>query len=99
MVNVLPQFAQYAWFFPVGTVVAFVMGAGMGANELSSNWGTVFGSRVLKLWQVVLLAAIFEFTGAATIGESVASAIKDGVIDRKKFIAYKPELLMLAMLV
>lgn len=40
----------------------------MGANELSSNWGTVFGSRVLKLWQVVILAAIFEFTGAALIG-------------------------------
>jgi sodium-dependent phosphate transporter len=97
MADILPQFAQYAWFLPAGTVIAFIMGAGMGANELSSNWGSVFGSRVLKLWQIVILAAIFEFTGALMVGESVASAIKDGVINRKQFIPV--ELLMLGMLV
>jgi sodium-dependent phosphate transporter len=99
MVNVLPQFQQFAWYFPMGTFVAFVMGAGMGANELSSNWSSVFGARVLKLWQIVILAGFFEFIGAVSIGESVASAIKDGVIDRRQFLTPRPEVLMLAFMV
>ncbi|KAJ3404619.1 hypothetical protein HDV05_007081, partial [Chytridiales sp. JEL 0842] len=60
MATVIESMSQYGWMAPVGGIVAFLMAAGMGANELSSNWGNVFGSRVLKLWQIVLVAGMFE---------------------------------------
>ncbi|KAI8810628.1 phosphate transporter [Cladochytrium replicatum] len=89
---------QYAWMLPVGAPVAWVMAWGMGANELSSNWGNVFGSRVLKLWQIVLLAAIFEFTGAMALGNGVASTIRGSILSSSEY-ASAPEQLMFGFLV
>ncbi|KAJ3198749.1 hypothetical protein HDU67_003409, partial [Dinochytrium kinnereticum] len=92
--QVLARVKEYAWMLPVASPIAFIMAWGMGANELSSNWGNVFGSRVL----IVLLAALFEFTGAMALGSGVASTIRGSIISSSRY-ANAPEQLMFGFLV
>ncbi|KAI8852324.1 phosphate transporter [Chytridium lagenaria] len=95
--QILARVKEYAWMLPVASPIAFIMAWGMGANELSSNWGNVFGSRVLKLWQIVLLAAAFEFTGAMALGSGVASTIRGSILSSSRY-ANAPEQLMFGFL-
>ncbi|KXS15638.1 phosphate transporter, partial [Gonapodya prolifera JEL478] len=88
---------RYAWILPVASPVAFAMAWGMGANELSSNWGNVYGSRIMKLWQIVIIASIFEFVGAIALGSGVASTIRGSILSTSSYAA-QPEVLMFGML-
>ncbi|KAJ3110096.1 hypothetical protein HDU96_006908 [Phlyctochytrium bullatum] len=94
----LARVQPYNWMTPVAAPIAWIMAWGMGANELSSNWGNVHGARVLKLWQIVLLAATFEFIGAMALGNGVASTIRSSIISSGQY-RQAPEQLLLGFLV
>ena len=53
---------------------------GHGANDVAND-GYVGGSRALTLKQAILVAAIFEFTGAYLAGGEVTSTIRKGIVD------------------
>ncbi|KAI9034111.1 phosphate transporter [Hyaloraphidium curvatum] len=93
----LADVQAYSWILPVAAPISFILAWGMGANELSSNWGNVFGSRVLKLYQIVLIAAVFEFIGAIALGSGVASTIRGSILSTSSY-ANDPEVLMFGML-
>ena len=58
---------------------------------------TSVGSRALTIKQAVIIAAIFEFTGAFLAGGQVTSTIRKGIIDAS-LLSGSPELLVYGML-
>src|SRR5580658_1445345 len=77
-------------------VVGFYMAWNIGANDVSNAMGTSVGSGALTLRRAVILAAIFEFSGAFFVGSNVAETMQRGLIDTNLFIA-EPTILILGM--
>ncbi len=69
----------------------------IGANDVANAMGTSVGSGALTLRQAVMLAAIFEFTGALFFGSHVSDTIQSGLINSSVFTE-NPLILVYGML-
>ncbi|CAD2220795.1 Phosphate transporter family, putative [Angomonas deanei] len=87
----------YLWIVIVGGIVAFLVGAGVGMNDLANAFGTTYGAKILNLWQICILASICEFGGSISLGGAVTSTISGGIADTKNFET-EPYLFMYGML-
>jgi len=71
--------------FSVELVVAAMIGGYMamniGANDVANNVGPAVGSNALTLTGAIIIAGIFEASGALLAGGEVVSTIKKGIID------------------
>ena len=63
----------------------YYSGWGTGSNDVANAFGTSVGSGALTLNQAILIAAIFEFTGAMVLGRVSTSTIAGGIADIKAF--------------
>lgn len=75
-------------------VVGFYMAWNIGANDVSNAMGTSVGSGALTLKRAVIIAAIFEFSGAFFVGGNVSNTIQSGLINTTAF-ADQPIILIL----
>ena len=86
---------------PVFLALAIAFGVymtwGIGANDVANAMGTSVGSRAITVKQAILIAAVFEFTGAFIAGGNVTSTIRKGIIDPTP-ITDQPEILVYGML-
>ena len=86
---------------PVFLALAIAFGVfmtwGIGANDVANAMGTSVGSRAITVKQAILIAAVFEFTGAFLAGGNVTSTIRKGIIDPTP-ITGQPEILVYGML-
>lgn len=57
------------------------MALNIGANDVANNVGPAVGSKALSLTGAIILAAIFEASGALLAGGEVVSTIKKGIIN------------------
>ncbi|SVB22010.1 uncharacterized protein METZ01_LOCUS174864, partial [marine metagenome] len=73
------------------------MAWGIGANDVANAMATSIGSGALTIRQAILVAAIFEFSGAVLAGGEVTSTIRRGIID-SSYVAGDPEVLIFGML-
>ena len=73
------------------------MAWGIGANDVANAMATSIGSGALTIRQAILVAAVFEFSGAVLAGGEVTSTIRRGIID-STYVAGDPELLIFGML-
>lgn len=73
------------------------MAWGIGANDVANAMATSVGSKAITIKQAIIIAAIFEFSGAVLAGGAVTSTIRKGIIDADS-IAGNPELLIFGML-
>ncbi len=62
-------------------LVGAYMAMNIGANDVANNVGPAVGSGALTLVGAIILAAIFEASGALIAGGDVVSTIKSGIID------------------
>lgn len=76
---------MYQWFVVVGSFFAFMYGFGTGANDVGNAFSTSIGSKTLKMWQAILIAIAFEFTGALVLGRVSTSTLQGGVADINQF--------------
>ena len=76
---------MYLWIVIVGGAFAFFAAAGIGANDAANAFATSVGSKALTLKQAVVLAAIFETSGAILMGSHVTNTIRKGIADYKCF--------------
>ena len=71
--------------FSIELVVAAMIGGYMamniGANDVANNVGPAVGSKALTLTGAIIIAAIFEASGALIAGGDVVSTIKKGIIN------------------
>jgi PiT family inorganic phosphate transporter len=63
------------------TVVGGYMAMNIGANDVANNMGPAVGSKTLTLASAILIAALFESSGALIAGGDVVNTIKKGIID------------------
>ncbi|MBU0715577.1 MAG: inorganic phosphate transporter [Verrucomicrobia bacterium] len=71
----------------VALAVGFYMAWNIGANDVANAFGTSVGSGALTMRRALLLAAIFEFSGAFFIGSHVANTIQGEIIRPVLFMA------------
>ena len=84
-------------FVGLALVFGLYMTWGIGANDVANALGTSVGSKAITVKQAVVIAAIFEFTGAFLAGGHVTATIRKGIIDPAKVLGH-PELLVYGML-
>ena len=76
-----------------GTFMAW----GIGANDVANAMGTSVGSGAVTIKQAIIIAVIFEFTGAILAGGEVTATIRKGILDAALF-TNEPHLLVYGML-
>ena len=79
----------------IALVGGLYMAWNIGANDVANAMGTSVGSHALTIKQAVIVAAIFEFSGAFLVGGNVTSTIRKGIISVEIF--QTPNELALAM--
>jgi len=86
---------------PTLLILAIIFGVfmtwGIGANDVANALGTSVGSGAITVRTAIIVAAIFEFAGAALAGGNVTKTIRKGIIDPSQ-IADRPEILVYGML-
>lgn len=85
------------WYLGLAAAFGLFMAWGIGANDVANAMATSVGSKALTIKQAILVAAVFEFTGAFLAGGQVTSTIRKGIIDASQ-VADNPELLVFGML-
>jgi PiT family inorganic phosphate transporter len=78
-------------------VFGIFMAWGVGANDVANAMGTSVGSRALTIKHAILIAAIFEFSGAFLAGGEVTKTISGG-ITKIEYFQHVPQLLVYGML-
>jgi inorganic phosphate transporter, PiT family len=74
-------------FLFVALAVGFYMAWNIGANDVANAFGTTVGSGALTFRRALLLAAIFEFSGAFFVGSHVANTIRGEIVQPVLFLA------------
>ena len=72
---------MYTWIFVTGLLFAFYNSWGIGANDCANSFATSVGSKVLTLKQAIIIAAIFEFSGAVFMGSHVTNTVRKKIVD------------------
>ncbi|MBT7409579.1 MAG: inorganic phosphate transporter [Methylococcales bacterium] len=65
----------------IAAVIGGYMAMNIGANDVANNVGPAVGSQALTLTGAIIIAAVFEASGALLAGGEVVGTIKKGIID------------------
>ncbi len=65
----------------IAAIIGGYMAMNIGANDVANNVGPAVGSKALTLTGAIVIAAIFEASGALIAGGEVVTTIKKGIID------------------
>ncbi|MBE3098504.1 MAG: inorganic phosphate transporter [Planctomycetes bacterium] len=80
----------------IALVGGLYMAWNIGANDVANAFGASVGSGALTIKRAVLLAAVFEFTGAFFVGAPVAQTISGSIVAPGTF-SFRPEVLGIGM--
>jgi len=67
-------------FLAIAAVFGAYMALNIGANDVANNVGPAVGSKALTMGGAIVIAGIFEASGALIAGGDVVSTIKKGII-------------------
>jgi PiT family inorganic phosphate transporter len=84
-------------YMALAAVFGLFMAWGIGANDVANAMATSIGSGAITVKQALLIAGVFEFSGAVLAGGEVTSTIRKGIIDASS-LGETPEVLVYGML-
>ena len=67
--------------FVVATLFGLFMAFNIGGNDVANSFGTSVGAGTLTIKQALLVAAVFEVSGAMIAGGEVTNTIRAGIVD------------------
>ncbi len=70
--------------FVLATLFGIFMAFNIGGNDVANSFGTSVGAGTLSIRQALLVAAVFEVSGAVLAGGEVTSTIRGGIVDLGK---------------
>tara|TARA_B110000444_G_C18791313_1_gene572593 strand:- start:6 stop:1490 length:1485 start_codon:yes stop_codon:yes gene_type:complete len=76
---------HYTWIVYIGGLFSFIASMGIGANDVANSFATSVGAKSLTIKQAVVLACIFETSGAILMGSHVSETIRKGIADYECF--------------
>lgn len=88
---------QGQFFLILACIFGIFMAWGIGANDVANAMGTSIGSKALTVKQAIIIAIIFEFTGAFFAGGEVTETIRNGLFDTQALEGHA-DLLVFGML-
>jgi PiT family inorganic phosphate transporter len=74
----VPEIAIEIW---LAGIMALYMAWAIGANDVANAMGTSVGSGALSIRGAILVAALFEFSGAFLAGGHVTETVRKGMLD------------------
>ena len=83
--NSLTGNATHSAFLVLAAVFGAYMAMNIGANDVANNVGPAVGSGALTIGGAIIIASIFEASGALIAGGDVVGTIKKGIIDPAAF--------------
>jgi len=84
-------------YIALAAIFGLFMAWGIGANDVANAMATSIGSKAITVKQALLVAAVFEFSGAVLAGGEVTKTIRKGIIDASS-LTDTPEYLVFGML-
>ncbi len=72
-------------FLAIAALFGAYMAMNIGANDVANNVGPAVGSKALTMGGAIVIAVIFEASGALIAGGDVVTTIKKGIIDIEGF--------------
>lgn len=91
------MWVEYTWIVVCGGFLSVFVAYGIGANDVANAFGSSVGSKALTIKKALMIAAVFEFSGALLLGASVTKTVRGGIADLNVFLE-TPELYMYGML-
>ena len=74
------QYNQVSLFL-LATLFGVFMAFNIGGNDVANSFGTSVGAGTLSVPQALLIAAVFEVSGAVIAGGEVTDTIRTGIVD------------------
>ena len=72
---------NHVTLFVLATLFGIFMAFNIGGNDVANSFGTSVGAGTLTIKQALLVAAIFEVSGAVIAGGEVTKTIRGGIVD------------------
>ena len=69
---------EFAVILTIFLIISIVIAFGIGAND--ETFAGIYGSRILNMKQILILATIFAITGAFILGEAVSKTVGKGIL-------------------
>ncbi|PWV61011.1 inorganic phosphate transporter [Plasticicumulans acidivorans] len=72
---------NHTTLFILATLFGVFMAFNIGGNDVANSFGTSVGAGTLTIKQALLVAAVFEVSGAVIAGGEVTATIRGGIVD------------------
>ncbi|MCR6576447.1 inorganic phosphate transporter [Campylobacter insulaenigrae] len=66
--------------FALASVFGIFMAFNIGGNDVANSFGTSVGAKTVTIKQALIIAAVFELSGAIFAGGSVTNTIRSGIV-------------------
>ena len=67
---------DYLWIVIAGGISSFISSMGIGANDVGNAFATSIGSGALSVKSAVMIASVFECSGAILMGSHVTKTLR-----------------------